>query len=257
MNTFELHTFNRLAQLCCRTHRFRILVERDQARLQHAICATLRRLWCRLWLLLRLCLLLRLRQALCNQPAVSSASKRAIDNGSVRLEIERINGFVQQNRDVLGSVIHAGLEGVVLQGRRQAGCDGVGLVLFDRGGDEAFAAMGLGPDYVKERNASFFTLESHNTYVRELHAGDSVRIETQLLDCDAKRVHYVQQMYHADEGWLSCVTELIVMHVDMGLKKSAPFPPGVMGKITAMHGAHKALPVPPQVGHRIGIPRKG
>ena len=37
-------------------------------------------------------------------------------------------------------------------------------VLFDRAGDEAFAALGLGPDYVKERNASFFTLESHNTY---------------------------------------------------------------------------------------------
>ena len=69
-------------------------------------------------------------------------------------------------------------------------------VLFDRAGDEAFAAVGLGPDYVKERNASFFTLECHNTYVRELHAGDSVRIETQFLDCDAKRVHYVQQMFH-------------------------------------------------------------
>ena len=104
-------------------------------------------------------------------------------------------------------------------------------VLFDRAGDEAFAAVGLGPDYVKERNASFFTLESHNTYVRELHAGDSVRIETQFLDRDAKRVHYVQQMFHAEEGWLSCVTELIVMHVDMAAKKSAPFPPDVYEKI--------------------------
>ncbi len=60
-------------------------------------------------------------------------------------------------------------------------------VIFDRAGDEAFAAVGLGPDYVKARNASFFTLETHNTYLRELHAGDSVRIETQFLDCDAKR----------------------------------------------------------------------
>jgi len=129
-------------------------------------------------------------------------------------------------------------------------------VLFDRAGDEAFAAVGLGPDYVNARNASFFTLESHNTYLRELHAGDSVRIETQFLECDAKRVHYVQQMYQAEEGWLSCVTELIVMHVDMAAKKSAPFPPDVMEKIEAMCSAHKVLPVPPQVGHKIGIPRK-
>jgi acyl-CoA thioester hydrolase len=129
-------------------------------------------------------------------------------------------------------------------------------VLFDRAGDEVFAALGLGPDYVKSHNASFFTLEAHLTYVRELHAHDAVRIETRFLDHDAKRVHYVQQMFHASAGWLSCVTELIVMHVDMAAKKSAPFPPAVLEKIAAMCEAHSHLPVPPQVGHRIGIPRK-
>ncbi len=129
-------------------------------------------------------------------------------------------------------------------------------VIFDRAGDHAFEAVGLGPDYVRTRNASFFTMECHNTYLREIHAGEKVRVETQFLDCDAKRVHYVQQMYHATENWLCCVTEIIVMHVDMALKKSAPFPPDVMEKIQAMTDAHKGLPVPPQVGHRIGIPRK-
>jgi len=128
-------------------------------------------------------------------------------------------------------------------------------VIFDRAGDEAFALVGLGPDYVKAANCSFFTLEAHVTYVRELHAGDSVRIATQFLDYDAKRVHYVQQMFHAKEDWLSCVTENIVMHVDMAAKKSAPFPAAILGKIEAMHAAHKHLPMPPQVGHKIAIPR--
>ena len=129
-------------------------------------------------------------------------------------------------------------------------------VLFDRCGDEAFAMLGLGPEYVKSANCSFFTLEAHVTYLRELHAGDAVRVSVQILDCDAKRVHYVQEMFHAAEGWLACVTENIVMHVDMTAKKSAPFPPDVFARIAAMTEAHKALPVPPQVGHRIGIPRK-
>jgi hypothetical protein len=42
----------------------------------------------------------------------------------------------------------------------------------------------------------------------------------------------------------------------MGLKKSAPFPADVMEKIQAMYEAHRGLPVPPQVGHKIGIPKK-
>jgi acyl-CoA thioester hydrolase len=129
-------------------------------------------------------------------------------------------------------------------------------VIFDRAGDEAFAMVGLGPDYVKAHDASFFTLEAHVTYVRELHAGDRVRVTVQFLDFDAKRVHYVQEMFHADEGWLSCVTENMVMHVDMAAKRSSPFPPEVLAKIKAMHAAHASLPVPPQVGHRIGIPKK-
>lgn len=129
-------------------------------------------------------------------------------------------------------------------------------VIFDRCGDEAFALVGLGPDYVKAANCSFFTLEAHVTYVRELHAGDKVRVSAQFLDYDAKRVHYVQQMFHAKEDWLSCVTENIVMHVDIASKKSALFPPDVLGKVKAMYEAHKGLPLPPQVGHKIGIPRK-
>lgn len=131
------------------------------------------------------------------------------------------------------------------------------VVLFDRTCDEAFETFGLGPAYVKSANASFFTLEAHTTYIRELHAGDSVRVTVQILDYDAKRVHYIQEMFHAEEGWLSAVMEAIVMHVDMTAKRSSPFPPEVAQKIAAMAEAHKAIPAPPQTGHRIAIPRKG
>jgi acyl-CoA thioester hydrolase len=129
-------------------------------------------------------------------------------------------------------------------------------VLFDRAGDEAFELVGLGADYVQKANASFFTLEVHLTYLRELHAGDLVRINVQFLDYDAKRVHYVEEMFHAEEGWLACVSEHMIIHVDMSSKRTSPFPPEMLEKIAAMCAAHKALPVPPQVGHRIGIPRK-
>ncbi|MDX1717913.1 MAG: thioesterase family protein, partial [Anderseniella sp.] len=121
--------------------------------------------------------------------------------------------------------------------------------------DEAFELVGLGEEYLKT-GASFFTLETHTSYVRELHAGDQVKVTVQLLDHDAKRMHYVQEMYHAEEGWLSCVLEAICMHVDLKAKKSAPFPDWMQAKIAEMHEAHKGCPVPPQVGHKIGIVRR-
>jgi acyl-CoA thioester hydrolase len=129
-------------------------------------------------------------------------------------------------------------------------------VLFDRDSDAALAFLGLGPGYIKRTGNSYFTLEAHISYLRELHVDDTVVIDTQILDYDAKRLHYVQTMRQATQGWTSCVTEIIVMHVDMASKKSAPMPADVLEKIRLAHEAHKALPVPLQVGHKIGIPRK-
>src|SRR5438270_9378745 len=100
-------------------------------------------------------------------------------------------------------------------------------VLFDRAVDEAFDLLGIGPDYVKKRRHSCFTAEIHVRYLRELHAGDPVRITFQLLDHDAKRVHFFEQLFHAAEGWVSATSENMALHVDMAAGKSARFPPDI------------------------------
>ena len=58
-------------------------------------------------------------------------------------------------------------------------------VLFDRAVDEAFELLGCGLDYVRTRKHSCFTAEVHVRYLRELHAGDPVRVTFQLIDFDA------------------------------------------------------------------------
>ena len=126
-------------------------------------------------------------------------------------------------------------------------------VLFDRDSDVGLASLGLGPGYVKLTGNSYFTLEAHVSYIRELRAEDLVVITTQILDYDTKRLHYVQQMHHAAENWIACVNEIIVMHVDMTTKRSSPFPDEILAKFKTMREVHKSLPIPKQVGHKIGI----
>jgi acyl-CoA thioester hydrolase len=129
-------------------------------------------------------------------------------------------------------------------------------VFFDRCVDDAFALLGMGPDYVKSRHASFFTLEAHVTYLAELGEGDAVRTTYRIIDFDAKRVHGFQELYHAEKGFLSATSETMMLHVDTSAKRSAPFPDDVMTRIAEMHEAHAGLPRPPQLGHVIAIPRK-
>jgi acyl-CoA thioester hydrolase len=129
-------------------------------------------------------------------------------------------------------------------------------VLFDRAVDEVFELLGCGADYVKTRQLSFFTAEVHIRYLRELHAGDPVRVTIQLLDHDAKRLHYFEQLFHAEDGRVSATSENMSLHVDMAAKKTAPFPPEIAKRLAQMQGSHAQLPRPEMAGRKIAMPGK-
>jgi acyl-CoA thioester hydrolase len=129
-------------------------------------------------------------------------------------------------------------------------------VLFDRAVDEAYEALGIGVDYLKTTQHSTFTAECHVRYLRELHEGDPVKVTFQLLDFDAKRIHYFEQLLHAEEGWLSATSENMTLHVDMTAKKVAPFPPEAMAALARMKAAHSTLPLPDGAGRSIKMPKK-
>jgi acyl-CoA thioester hydrolase len=129
-------------------------------------------------------------------------------------------------------------------------------VLFDRAVDEAYELLGCGLVYLEATRHSTFTAEAHVRYLRELHAGDPVRVTLQLLDFDAKRMRYFEQLVHAEEGWLSATSENMVLHVDMTAKKTAPFPQSITARLARMKAAHAHLPVPEGAGRRIAMPGK-
>jgi acyl-CoA thioester hydrolase len=129
-------------------------------------------------------------------------------------------------------------------------------VLFDRAVDEIYALIGVGADYAATRRQSLFAAETHVRYLRELHAGDPVRVTFQLLDYDAKRLHYFEQLFHAEDGWVSATSENLSLHVDLTAKKTAGFPREVMARLADMKASHALLPVPEAAGRRIAMPAR-
>lgn len=127
-------------------------------------------------------------------------------------------------------------------------------VLFDRCADEAYALLGLGPDYAKTRRLTTYTAEFHICYVRELHLGDRVTCTFQLLDYDEKRFHTFQELRHVD-GWLAATGETLALHVDMAGPKVVPMPADIAASMQAMQESHAGLPRPERAGRSIGIRR--
>jgi acyl-CoA thioester hydrolase len=130
------------------------------------------------------------------------------------------------------------------------------VIAFDHASDTLCDQLGVGWSYVEHRLGMVFALEAHVTYDREVRAGDPLRITTQILDHDAKRLHFFHAMYHGSENWLASTNELIMLHIDYHSRRSAPWHPETLRRLAAMAEAHRVLPRPEQAGRIIGIHRK-
>jgi acyl-CoA thioester hydrolase len=126
-------------------------------------------------------------------------------------------------------------------------------VLFDRALDAFAERLGVGRSYVTERNATLFTLEVHVCYLRELKAGERVVIDTQIVDHDARRIHFFQSLSHADAGFLSATSEQLVIHIDLGTRRSAPFPDDRLATLARVGAEDRRLPRPENAGRSIGL----
>ena len=131
------------------------------------------------------------------------------------------------------------------------------IVLFDRGLDDAFDAIGIGGDYRAREGKSFFTVESHVSYLRELTLGDLATLTPPLVAHDDKRTHTCQEMRHATEGFLAATLETLLLHIDMEARKALPWGADIDGNIADAFAAHRDLPRSERIGRAITLSGKG
>jgi acyl-CoA thioester hydrolase len=129
-------------------------------------------------------------------------------------------------------------------------------VIMDESVGDLFRPIGLGASYRKERNGSTMTAECHVRYLRELRLGDPAQVSIRLLGADEKRIHFFQELRHATEGWLSATSENITLHIDMSIRRVAPFPPDIAERVQAVVAVHSRLPLPEGAGRRIELPAR-
>lgn len=127
------------------------------------------------------------------------------------------------------------------------------VLAFDRATDTLYDALGIGWSYLEREQRSAFTLSMNVDYLGEVFAGDRVRIVSRLLDFDHKRIHYFHEMHHATKAHVAATNEILAMHINMATRRSEPFPPAIQARLATMKSEHAAIPLPAQVGRKLGI----
>ena len=130
------------------------------------------------------------------------------------------------------------------------------VLAFDHATDAFTDALGMGPDYREQQQCSAFVVESHVNYQRELRVDDPFRITTQLLGFDSKRIHCFHRLYHGSRNFLSATTELMLIHVDLTERHSAPMTLPILDGLSALMTAHSQMSRPPQSGRVMGVRAK-
>ena len=129
-------------------------------------------------------------------------------------------------------------------------------VLFDQATDLLFDVLGLGLDYRRTTKMGTFVAETHNRYERELLVGARVRVTTQIVAADDKRLYLAHEMFALDGGHRTATQELMFLHVDLTLRRVRPYPEDLRRRIADAAAAHAGLPRPDWLGRRIAMPAR-
>ncbi len=129
------------------------------------------------------------------------------------------------------------------------------LTAFGWASDVLFQYIGINDAYRSAGN-SYYTVETHIIYEREADRDDKLRVTTQVLDFDAKRLHFNHEMFNETTKMRLATCEQMLLHVDSKAAKASPIPDSVAKALTAIRQSHDRLPTPPEIGRIMKIKSK-
>jgi acyl-CoA thioester hydrolase len=126
-------------------------------------------------------------------------------------------------------------------------------VVFDVAADAFLEFLGFTQAFRSQYGSTTFALEQHLNFLREVNEGDTLRFEARLLDFDAKRFHFYQEMFRIGDHRPAASCEGLSAHVSTATRRTAPMPQALLERLAAIKQAHAALARPWQIGHVLSV----
>lgn len=106
-------------------------------------------------------------------------------------------------------------------------------------GYEGFARyIGITPEWATKKG-SYFTVESHNTYLSECHAGDKLSIKTQLVSADEKKAHLLHFVYRGKQ--LVFVNEQMKLYIGFQSRRVEKVTDEIQQRLQRIKETHQHL----------------
>jgi acyl-CoA thioester hydrolase len=113
--------------------------------------------------------------------------------------------------------------------------------LFARASGALFEKLGLHAAYFQARQAGTFALETHVRYLVELRVGQAVHVRSRVVGRSSRTIHYLHFLIRDDGPVLSAIGEHVAAHIDMRVRRTAPFPQSIADAIDQLAQEHAKL----------------
>jgi len=118
--------------------------------------------------------------------------------------------------------------------------------IASEGLDESLVAQGIIKGWPAKGHACF-SAEHHLTYLAELRTGDRMSARVRLVGRSERAAHALVYLLDESHERLSFVMEEIFLHIDMGTRRTAPWPDDVAAALDERAAADAQLPWEPDV----------
>jgi carnitine 3-dehydrogenase len=125
------------------------------------------------------------------------------------------------------------------------------LQLFGDASDALLRLIGIDGCYVSG-TGSFYTVETHLSHLGQAFAGDRVRVETQVLGFDGKRLHVFHRLLRVGESEPLATAEQLLLHVAAAAGRVVAAEGEVASRAAEIARMHARLQRPERAGRGIG-----
>ena len=123
------------------------------------------------------------------------------------------------------------------------------LQAFGDATDRFMEIVGCDADYIAS-GGSYFTAETHICHLDEVRAGARIRVETQCLLGEGKKMHLFHKMWEGER--LLATGEHMLIHVSLETRKASVPAEQIATRLGEIAAAHKGLEWPDGAGRAIG-----
>ena len=107
------------------------------------------------------------------------------------------------------------------------------VAMFDQATWSLMSQLGMTSQYIQNNKVGMVALEQHIKYLKELLPGNSIRIETEIIEIKDKTIRFKHVMINTETEEIASEAVMLGLHIDRAIRKSKKLPTFVAEKFNS------------------------